>query len=114
MTTALKNVYTNKLDIQLIKTAIHSAIKMKPVDVESSTYINKKNNKEDPKFKVGDDARYQNIKSVLPNQSEKVFVITKVKNTVPWTYVISETGDEKKLRKRNQKEYRIEKIIQRR
>ena len=41
-------------------------------------------------------------------------MITKVKNTVPWTYVISETGDEKKLRKRNQKEYGIEKIIQRR
>ena len=34
----------------------YSTIKMKPVDVESSRYIdfNKENNKEDPKFKVGE------------------------------------------------------------
>ena len=37
---------------------------------------------------------YQNIrtffaKGYAPNWCEKVFVITKFKNTVPWTYVIS-------------------------
>ena len=34
----------------------HSTIKMKTLDVKSSTYIdfNKANNKEDPKFEVGD------------------------------------------------------------
>ena len=63
---------------------------MKHVDLKLSTYIdfNKKNNKDDPKFKVGDHVRitkYKNIfaKCYVPNWSEEDFVITKVKNTVP-------------------------------
>ena len=59
---------------------------MKPVDVNSSTYIDfdKNNNKEDPKFKVGDNVRistYKNsfAKGYVPNWSEEVFVIKKVK-----------------------------------
>ena len=63
---------------------------MKPVDVKSSTYINssKEINDEDPKFKIGDIdgiSKYKNIfaKGYVPNCSEEVFVITKVKNTVP-------------------------------
>ena len=51
----------------------------------------------------------------------QVFVINKIKNTVPWTYVISDlngeeiTGSfyEKDLQKTNQKEFRIEKILKR-
>ena len=45
----------------------HSTIKMKPIDVTSSTYIdfNKENNKEDPKFEVGDYVRISNIKTFL-------------------------------------------------
>ena len=43
----------------------------------------------------------------------------KLKNTVPWTYVISDLNDEeiigsfyeKELQKTNQKEFRIEKVI---
>ena len=68
---------------------------MKLVDVKSSKYtdFDKRNNKEDPKFKVGDHVRiskYKNIfaKFYVPEWSEEVFVIAKVKNTVPWTYVI--------------------------
>ena len=46
-------------------------------------------------------------------------MIKEVKNTVPWTYVISdlngeeiiETFYEKKLQKTNQEEFRIEKVI---
>ena len=53
----------------------------------------------------------------MPNWSEEVFVIKKVKNTVPWTYVINDlngekiigTFYEKELQKTNQKEFRIEK-----
>ena len=53
--------------------------------------------------------------------SEEVFVISKIKNTVPWTYVINDlngegiTGTfyEKELQKTNQKEFRIEKVIKR-
>ena len=51
--------------------------------------------------------------------SEEVFVIKEVKNTVPWTYAISDlngeeiigTSYEKELQKRNQNEFRIEKVI---
>ena len=49
------------------------------------------------------------------------FVVRKIKDTVPWRYVISDlngeliagTFYEKELRKTNQKEYRIEKVIKR-
>ena len=53
----------------------------------------------------------------MPNWSEEVFVIKKVKNTVPWTYVIDDlngeevigTFYEKELPKTNQEEFRTEK-----
>ena len=49
------------------------------------------------------------------------FVIKNVKNTVPWTYVISDlkgeeiirTFYEKELQKTNQKEFRVENVIKR-
>ena len=86
-------------------------------------------NKKDPKFKVGDNIRisqYKNIfaKGYTPNWSEEVFVINNIKNTVPWTYTISDLNGEKiigsfyeknckKLIKRNleQKKYLKEKVI---
>ena len=51
--------------------------------------------------------------------SEEVFVIKKVKNTVPWTYVINDLNSkeiigtfyEKELQKTNQHEFRIVKVI---
>ena len=77
-------------------------------------------------FEVGDRVRiskYKNIfaKGYTPNWSEEVFVIKKVKNTVPWTYVINDfngeeimgTFHEKELQKTNQEEFRIEKVIKR-
>ena len=83
-------------------------------------------NKKYPKFKVGDTVRiskYKNIfaKGYSPNWSEEVFVINKTKNTVPWTYAISDlngeeiTGSfyEKELQKTSQKEFRIEKVLNR-
>ena len=91
-----KNVYIDKLHdiVNKYNNTYNSTIKMKPVDLKSSTYIDfdEKNNKEDPKFKVGDYVRiskYKNnfAKFYVPNCSEQVFVVTKVKNTVPWTYV---------------------------
>ena len=74
---------------------------MKPVDVNPSMYIdfNKENNKEGPKFKVGDNVRismHKNIiaKDYVPNWPEEVFVIKKVKNIVPWKYVINDLNSE--------------------
>ena len=62
--------------------------------------------------------KYQRMEIFLENWSEKVFVIKKVKNTVPWRYVIRDLNREehptkKKLQKTNQKEFRIEKAIKR-
>ena len=67
---------------------------------------------------------FQNSKNFLlkrysQNWSDEVFIIRKIKNTVPWTYVISDlngepiTGSfyEKELQKTNQKEFRIENVI---
>ena len=50
--------------------------------------------KTNPKFKVGDHVRiskYKNIfaKEYTLNWSEEVFVISKIKNIVPWTYIIN-------------------------
>ena len=76
----------------------------------------------DNKFKVGDHVRifkYKNIfaEGYTPNWSEKIFVIKKVINTVPWTYVINDFNGEKiikafydkELQKTNQQEFRIKK-----
>ena len=101
---------------------------MKPVIVEDNKYIDfgKESNNKDPKFKIGDHVRiskYKNIfaKGYTPNWSEEVFVIRRVKNTVPWTYDINNlnveeiTGTfyEKELEKTIQEEFRIEKLIKR-
>ena len=105
---------------------VHRTVKMKPIDVTSNSYAeyNKDFNKKDPKFKVGDYVRiskYKNIfaKGYTSNWSEEVFVINKIKNTVPWTYVISDlngeeiTGSfhEKELQKTSQEKFRIEKVL---
>ena len=60
-------------------------------------------------------------KGYKPNWFEEVFMIKKVKNAVPWTYIINDlngkeiigTFCEKELQKSNQKEFRIEKVIKR-
>ena len=67
----------------------HRTIKMDPADVKPSINIdfNKENNKKGPKFRVDDNVRiskYKNIfaKGYVPNWSEEVFMIKKVKSTV--------------------------------
>ena len=130
MTLVSKNVYNGKLDdiVRKHNNTYHRTIKMKHVDVKDNTFIDfkKEFNDEDPKFKVGDHARiskYKNIfaKEYTPNWSEEVFVISKIENTVSWTYVINDlngeeiigTFYEKELQRTNKKEFRIEKVIKR-
>ena len=73
---------------------------------------------------VGDRVRiskYKNnfAKGYAPNWLEEIFVIKKIKKTVPWTYVINDlngaeiTGTfyENELQRTNQEEFRIEKVI---
>ena len=70
--------------------------------------------------------KYKNIfaKGYSANWSEEVFVISKIKNTVPWTCVISDLNGEEitgafyekelqKKKKKNQEKFRIEKVIKR-
>ena len=103
MTSISKNVYIDKLDdiVDEYNNTYHTTIKMKPIDVKDNTYINtsKEIINKDPKFKAGDHVRiskYKNIfaKGYMPNWSEEVFVIKKVKNTIPWTYVINDLNGE--------------------
>ena len=103
MSSMSRNVYIDKLEniINKCNNTYHSTIKMKPVDVRSNTYIDysKEINNKDPKFKISDFVRiskYKNIfaKGYTPNWSEEVFVFKKVKNTLPWTYVINDRNGE--------------------
>ena len=135
MTSISKNVYIDKLDdiVDEYNNTYHRTIKMKPIDLKSNTYIDsmelhseKKVNDKDPKFRVGDHVRISEYKNIfangyIPNCSEEIIVITKIKNTVPWTYVIHDLNGEeiigsfykKELQRTNQKEFRIEKVIKR-
>ena len=62
MTTIGKNVYFNVLDdiVKDYNNTIHASIKMKPKDVKNNTFIDniEEQNKEDPKFKVGEYVRF--------------------------------------------------------
>ena len=128
MNSVSKNVYIDKLDdiVDEYNNTYHKIIKMKPIHVKNNRYIDseKEVNDRDPKFKIGDYVRiskYKNIfaKGYMRNWSEEVFIISKIKNTVPGTYVISDlngkeinrTFHEKELQKTNQKEFRIEKVL---
>ena len=106
----------------------HRTSKMKPIDLKSDSYAeyNVDSSEKDPKFQVGDPVRiskYKNIfaKEHAPNWSEDIFVISKIKKTVPWTDVISDlngeeivgTFYEKELQRTNQEEFSIEKVIKR-
>ena len=99
---------------------------MKPIDSKSDPFAeyNEESNKKDPKFKVGDHVRIPKYRKVFakgykPNWSEVIFVVKKIKNTLPWTYVISDLNGEeivgsfyeKELQKTNRKEFRIEKLM---
>ena len=88
MTTISKNVYIDELDdiINYYNNTYNRTIKMKPADVKSSTYIDssKEISDKDLQFKIGDIVRmskYKNIfaKGYVPNWSEEVFVIKKLK-----------------------------------
>ena len=55
----------------------------------------------------------------MPNWSEEIFVIKKIKNTVPWTYIINDLNDEeiigtfyeKELQGTMQNKFRMKKVI---
>ena len=103
MTAFPKNVYFDVLDdiVDEYNNIYHRTIKIKPIHVKSDSFAeyNEESNEKDPKFKVGDYVRISKYKNVFAkgykrNWSEEVFVISKIKNTVAWTYVISDLSGE--------------------
>ena len=125
MTTISKNVYFDVLDdtVDKYNNTVHRTIKLKPIDVTNDSFAeyHEESNKKGPKFKAGDHVRiskYKNVfaKGYVPNWSEEVFIVNEIKNTVPWTYTISDLNSEqiigsfyeKDLQKTNQEEFRIE------
>ena len=94
-----KNVYFYVLDdiVNKLNNTVYRTIEIKPTDVTSDSYAecNEDSNEIYPKFKAGDRVRiskYKNVfaKGYTQNWSEEVFGDSKIKNTVPWTYVISD------------------------
>ena len=99
MTAVSKNVLDNIVD--RYNNTVHRTIKMRPIDVTSDSYAeyNETFNVTKPKFKVGDHDRISKYKNIFAegytqNWPEEVFVASKIKNTVPWTYVISALNGE--------------------
>ena len=97
-TSVSKNIYIDKLDdiVNKYNNKYQKTIKMKPVDVKLNTYIDpgQEINEKYPKNKQVIMLEHQNIRMFLQKETlqielNKFFVIKKVKNTVPWTYVVN-------------------------
>ena len=124
-----KNVYIGKLDaiINKYNNTYHSKIKMKPVDVKSGIYIDfeKRNNKEDRKFKVDDHVRILKYKNFLQKGTLQIglkkFLLLKKLKMLCLGYMLLVILTEKKslerftkkYSKKNQKEFRVKKLIKR-
>ena len=107
MTAISKNVHFDVLDdiVDEYNNTYHKTAKMKPADVGDDSFAeyNEKSNEKDPKIKVGDHVRISKFinvfaKSYTPNWSEEISVVKKMKNTVPWTYIINDLNGEEIVR----------------
>ena len=128
MTAVSKNVYFDALDNILNKfnNTVCRTIKMKPIDVTFDSYAeyNENSNVIQPKFKVGYHVRTSKHKIVFAkgytqNWSDDVFVVSKINDTFPWIYKISDLNSEKiagsfyekELQKTSQEKFRIKKVL---
>ena len=103
MTATGKNVYYDVLDdvVNKYNNTKHSTIKMKPRDVGDNNkrvYIDEHNEK-DSRFKVGDRFRISRCKNIfakgyVPNWSKEIFIVDKINDTVPYTYILKDLNDE--------------------
>ena len=120
MTATSKNVYFDVFDdiVNKYNNTVHITIKMEPIDFTGDSHdeYNEDFNKKDPKFKISDHVRISKYKDIFakgyaPNWSEEVFVVSKITNTLPWTYAVSDSNGEEitgsfyenELQKTNQK-----------
>ena len=125
-----KNFYFDVLDdiVNKYNNTVHRTIKMRPIDVTSDSYAecNEESNVTKPKFKVSNHVTISKYKisfakGCTQNWSEEVFVVSKIKDIVPWTYLISDVNGEKiagsfyekELQKTSQEKFRIEKALKR-
>ena len=100
MTAISKHIYFDVLDdiVNKYNSTVHKTIKMKPIDVTDDFYAeyNEDFNKKDPKkIKVGDHVRISKYKTIFAKGHtldwlKEVFLVRKIKNTVPWTCVIND------------------------
>ena len=128
MTAVSKNVYFDVLDNILNKfnNTVCRTIKMKPIDVTFDSYAeyNENSNVIQPKFKVGYHVRTSKHKIVFAkgytqNWSDDVFVVSKINDTFPWIYKISDLNSEKiagsfyekELQKTSQEKFRMKKVL---
>ena len=103
MTAIGKNVYWNVLDdvVDKYNDTVNRSIGTKPKDVKNNkkvVYVEESNEKS-ARFSVGDCVRILKFKNVFakgytPNWSKKIFVVNKIKNTVPWTYELKDLNGE--------------------
>ena len=130
MTSVSKNMYVDKLDDIVKNTIMHIIAQLTGnLLMQNQTHILtlvKKLILKILNLKLVILLEYQNIKIFLQKFTLKIGLkkflwFKKVKNTVPWTYVISDlkgeetvgTFYEQQLQKTNQKEFRVEKVIKR-
>ena len=103
MTATGKNVYWDVLDdiVEKYNNTINKSIGMKPKDVSDDVkaeYVEESNEKS-ARFSVGDRVRISKFKNIFakghtPNWSKEIFVVSKIKNTVPWTYELKDLNGE--------------------
>ena len=103
MTATGKNVYYDVLDdiVNEYNNTKHSTIKMKPIDVKDNNkrgYIDEHNEK-DSRFKVGDRVRISKFKNIFakgytPSWSKEIFIVDKINDAVPYTYIFKDLNDE--------------------
>ena len=98
---------------------------MKPIDLKPDSYAeyNVNSNEKDSIFKISNHVRISKYKQFFakgyaPNWLDEVFIISKIKNTVRWTYVINGLDGEeivgifyeKELEKTNQEGFKKKKL----
>ena len=103
MTATGKNVYYNVLDdiANEHNNTKHNTIKMKPKDVK---YYNKRvyideHNKKSARYNVGDRVRISKFKNIFakgytPNWRREIFIVNKINDAVPYTYILKDLNDE--------------------
>ena len=106
MTDTGNNVYYDVLHdvVNEYNNTKHRTIKMKPKDVKNDNnrvYIDE-HNKKSTRFNVGDRVRISKFKNIFakgytPNWSKEIFIVNKIKDTVPWTYSLKDLNDEEIL-----------------